>query len=98
LGALVASLSFVLIPSFAFALIAYDIMLGLAILFYAFQRLGIINKLNPREAVLCAQLLFVMTVFGVYITMNVLIIGHEVTAGVGEQPNNVRTSNAGTDK
>ena len=98
MGALVASMTFVLCPVFEFALIAYDILLGLAIVFYAFQRLGIINKLNPREAVLCAQLLFVMTVFGVYVTMNVLIIGHEMTASSVESSSTVRTSNASTGK
>lgn len=74
LAAILAVLSLVFHPLAGIRLplvILCDVLVGVMILLYLTNRLGILIILSPREALLTWQLIVVSCVFGIFLTINI---------------------------
>jgi hypothetical protein len=64
------------LADFRFNLLAVcDVLAGVSVVFYIANRFGILSTLPPRAALLCWQLMLGAWFIGMYVTINVVLIG-----------------------
>jgi hypothetical protein len=64
------------LADFRFNLLAVcDVLAGVSVVFYIANRFGILSTLPPRAALLCWQLMLGTWFIGMYVTINVVLIG-----------------------
>ena len=64
------------LADFRFNLLAVcDLLAGVSVIFYIANRFGILSTLPPRAALLCWQLMLGAWFIGMYVTINVVLIG-----------------------